>query len=116
MPKYIIYFNQQWVGEHSKEWFHGRGPLARAVVAEMETVDVLVFAGGLVEEIEEAIGFDESGHEVGPITSTQEFVGGLTIIDEIHPAFMQFHNKLEALESEELEKLSDTLDAIRATL
>jgi hypothetical protein len=29
---------------------------------------------------------------------------------------MQFHNKLEALESEELEKLSDTLDAIRATL
>lgn len=81
MPKYIIYFNQQWVGEHSKEWFHGRGPLARAVVAEMETVDVLVFAGGLVEEIEEAIGFDESGHEVGPITSTQEFVGGLTIID-----------------------------------
>jgi hypothetical protein len=81
LPKYIIYFNQQWVGEHSEEWFHGRGPLARAVVAEMEAADVLVFAGGLVEEIEEAIGFDESGHEVGPITSTQEFVGGLTIID-----------------------------------
>lgn len=81
MPKYIIYFNQQWVGEHSEEWFHGRGPLARAVVTEMERANVLVFAGGLVEEIEEAIGFDESGHEVGPITSTQEFVGGLTIID-----------------------------------
>jgi DNA-binding MarR family transcriptional regulator len=41
---------------------------------------------------------------------------GLAAIDEIHPAFIQFHNKLLALESEELEKLSDTLDAIRATL
>ena len=41
---------------------------------------------------------------------------GLIIIDEIHPAFLKFHNKLEVLESEELDKLSDTLDAIRATL
>lgn len=80
MAKYIIYFNQQWVGVHSAEWFHGRGPLARAVVDQMREAGVLVFAGGLVEEIEEAIGFDKNGVATGPI-STGEFIGGLTIID-----------------------------------
>jgi hypothetical protein len=81
MPKYIIYFNQQWVGDHSEEWFMGRGPLARAVVDEMEAAGVVVFAGGLVEEIEEAVGFDENGKKSGPITTDGEFVGGLTIVN-----------------------------------
>jgi hypothetical protein len=35
MPQYIIYFNQHWVGDHPEEWFIRRGPLSRAVVAEM---------------------------------------------------------------------------------
>jgi hypothetical protein len=81
MPQYIIYFNQQWVGDHSSEWFQSRGPLARQVVAEMESEGVLVFAGGLVEEIELAFGSDENGTLGGPITTGGEFVGGLTIID-----------------------------------
>ena len=29
MAEYLIYFNQQWVGDHSEEWFRRRGPLAR---------------------------------------------------------------------------------------
>ncbi len=81
MAKYIIYFNQQWVGDHSEEWFHARGPLARAVVKEMEEAGVVVFAGGLVEEIEESFGSDENGAIGGPITSDGEFLGGMTIID-----------------------------------
>lgn len=81
MAKYMIHFNQQWVGDHSEEWFMGRGPLARAVVDEMEAAGVVVFAGGLIEEIEEAVGFDENGVKSGPITTDGEFVGGLTIID-----------------------------------
>ena len=36
MSKYLIYFNQQWVGDHSSEWFQSRGPLARQVVEEMK--------------------------------------------------------------------------------
>ncbi|MEY3769840.1 MAG: hypothetical protein RL390_704, partial [Actinomycetota bacterium] len=56
MPQYIIYFNQQWVGDHPAEWYESRGPLARAVVAEMKAAGALVFAGGLVEEIELAVG------------------------------------------------------------
>lgn len=81
MAKFIIYFNQQWVGDHSSEWFQSRGPLARGVVAEMENAGVLVFAGGLVEEIELAVGVDQDGNLTGPITSDGEFIGGLTIIN-----------------------------------
>lgn len=50
MPQYLILFNQQWVGDHPAEWYDSRGPLARAVVADMREAGVLVFAGGLVEQ------------------------------------------------------------------
>ena len=81
MTKYIIYFNQQWVGDHPAEWYDGRGPLARKVVEEMRSAGVLVFAGGLVEEIEEAFGANDAGEISGPITQDGEFLGGLTIIN-----------------------------------
>ena len=81
MANYMIYFNQQWVGDHSTEWFASRGPLARQVVAELKEAGALVFAGGLVEEIESAFGSDETGTVAGPITTTGEFLGGLTIIN-----------------------------------
>lgn len=81
MARYIIYFNQQWVGDHSSEWFQSRGPLARAVVAEMKEAGVLVFAGGLVEEIESAVGITENGEIRERITADGEFMGGLTIIE-----------------------------------
>jgi hypothetical protein len=80
MAQYIIYFNQQWVGDHSSEWFQSRGPLARAVVAEMKEAGVLVFAEGLEEEIELAFGADENGNVGGPITTSGEFLGGMTIV------------------------------------
>lgn len=81
MPQYIIYFNQQWVGDHPEEWFMSRGPLARAVVQEMKDAGVLVFAGGLVEEIDQAFGSDDQGNISGPITKEGEYLGGLTIVD-----------------------------------
>jgi hypothetical protein len=81
MAKYIIYFNQQWVGDHSSEWFQSRGPISRAVVEEMEEAGVLVFAGGLVEEIELAFGANDTGEVAGPITTDGEFIGGMTIIN-----------------------------------
>ena len=36
MTEYLLYFNQQWVGEHSEEWFNSRAPLAMAAVDEMK--------------------------------------------------------------------------------
>ena len=50
VAEYLLYFNQQWVGDHPEEWFRGRGPLARAAVDEMKAAGVYVFAGGLEEE------------------------------------------------------------------
>jgi hypothetical protein len=44
--EYLVYFNQQWLGDHTEEWFRGRGPLAMAVVEEMKAAGVYVFAGG----------------------------------------------------------------------
>lgn len=81
MANYIIYFNQQWVGDHPAEWYESRGPLARAVVAKMKESGVLIFAGGLEEEIELAFGSNDAGVIGGPITATGEFLGGLTIIN-----------------------------------
>ena len=45
MAEYLIYFNQQWVGDHTEEWFRGRGPLAMAVVDEIKAAGAYVFAG-----------------------------------------------------------------------
>ena len=85
MTEYIIYFNQQWVGEHAEEWFQSRGPLAMAVVNEMEAAGVLVFAGGLEEEIDDAFSADATSGEVlitdGPFAETKEFLGGFTVVD-----------------------------------
>ena len=85
MPNYLIFFNQQWVGDHPAEWYESRGPLARAVVAEMAEAGVLVFAGGLEEDPNEAFSVDATSGVVefrpGPYVRTAQFVGGLTIVD-----------------------------------
>jgi hypothetical protein len=85
MAEYLIYFNQQWVGDHDEEWFRGRGPLARAVVDEIKAAGAYVFAGGLEEEIEDAFSADATSGTLrftdGPFTETKEFLGGLTIVD-----------------------------------
>jgi hypothetical protein len=85
MAEYLIFFNQQWVGDHSEEWFRGRGPLSRAVVDEMKAEGVYVFAGGLEEEPEKAFSADATSGELvitdGPFVETKEFLGGFTVIN-----------------------------------
>lgn len=85
MTQYIIYFNQQWVGDHSEEWFTARGPLARAVVEDAKDAGVYVFAGGLDEDIDTAFSADATSGTLeftdGPFVETKEFLGGLTVVD-----------------------------------
>ena len=85
MPEYLIYFNQQWVGDHTEEWFRGRGPLAAAVVEEMKDAGVYVFAGGLEEDIQSAFSADPTSGTLmftaGPFVETTEFLGGITVVD-----------------------------------
>jgi hypothetical protein len=85
MTEYLIFFNQQWVGDHSEEWFRQRGPLSRAAVDEIKAAGHYVFAGGLVEELEEAFSADATSGEVvitdGPFVETKEWLGGFTVVD-----------------------------------
>jgi len=84
MTAYLIYFNQQWVGDHTAEWFRSRGPLAMAVVDEMKAAGVYVFAGGL-EEDGPVYSADPTAGTVmvtdGPYVETKEFLGGFAVVD-----------------------------------
>jgi hypothetical protein len=85
MTKYLIFFNQQWVGDHSEEWFNSRGPTSRAVVDEMKEAGVFVFAGGLEEELERAFSADDTSGELlitdGPYVETKEYLGGFAVVE-----------------------------------
>lgn len=85
MTQYIIYFNQQWVGDHSEEWIASRGPLANAVVEQMKDAGVYVFAGGLDSDIDAAFSADATSGTIevtdGPFAATGEFLGGLAIVN-----------------------------------
>jgi hypothetical protein len=85
MAEYLIYFNQQWVGDHPEEWYRGRVEPSMAVVRDMEAAGVLVYAGGLEEELDLAASADATSGEVlvtdGPYAETTEYLGGLTIVD-----------------------------------
>ncbi|WP_193607930.1 YciI family protein [Nocardioides lijunqiniae] len=84
MAQYLIYFNQQWVGDHPEEWFRSRGPLAAAVVEDMKDAGVWIFAGGLVEDGPVSSADATSGEVLvtdGPYAETKEVLGGLAIVD-----------------------------------
>ena len=84
MGHYIIYFNQQWVGDHSPEWFAGRGPLARAVVEDMRAAGVLLYAAGVDEDLDLAFSADATSGTLtfrdGRYRSTDEHLGGFTVV------------------------------------
>ena len=88
MTQYLIYFNQQWVGDHTEEWFQSRVPTSMAVMNEMKDAGVLIYAGGLEEEgtpLFTAFSADDTSGTLsitdGPYVETTEVLGGLTIID-----------------------------------
>jgi hypothetical protein len=85
MRQYLIYFNQQWVGDHTEEWFISRGPLAKAVVEEMKAAGVYLFAAGVDEEIKSAFTADATSGSLefspGIYGDASEYIGGLTVVE-----------------------------------
>lgn len=84
MPDYVIFFNQQWVGDHTAEWFAERGPLANAAVEEIKAAGAYVYAGGLDHEGPAFTADDTSGTLLitdGPYAEAKEVLGGLTIVN-----------------------------------
>ena len=83
MPEYLIYFNQQWVGDHPEEWFRGRVEPSMAVVNEMKRAGVWVFGGGLEEE-GPVYAADATSGEIsitdGPYVETKEWLGGFCVV------------------------------------
>ncbi len=85
MAEYLIYFNQQWVGDHDEEWFRSRAPLAMAVINEIKAAGDFVFAGGLEEDVDTVFSADATSGALvftdGPFVETKEYLGGLTVVD-----------------------------------
>lgn len=85
MPQYLIYFNQQWVGEHDAEWFAERGRLANELVEEMKRAGVYVFAGGVDEDLDRAFSADATSGTLrisdGPYRTHDVHLGGLTVVE-----------------------------------
>ncbi|KGN30199.1 DGPFAETKE domain protein [Knoellia sinensis KCTC 19936] len=84
MAQYLIYFNQQWVGDHPEEWFVSRVEPSMAVIEEMKEAGVYVFAGGLEEHGPVHAADATSGTITitdGPFAETTEVLGGFTVID-----------------------------------
>ncbi len=85
MAEYLIFFNQQWVGDHPEEWFRTRVEPSMAVVKDMEAAGVLIYAGGLEEDPQSGFSADATSGELlitdGPYVETKEFLGGLTIVN-----------------------------------
>jgi len=83
MPDYLIYFNQQWVGDHSEDWFRSREKPSNAVVDEMKAAGVYVYAAG-VEVNGPVYAADATSGEVvvtdGPYAETPQRRGGFTIV------------------------------------
>jgi hypothetical protein len=83
MPEYLIYFNQQWVGDHPEEWFASRVEPSMAVVEEMKSAGVYVFAGGLEEEAPVYTADATSGKILvtdGPYVESKEYLGGFCVV------------------------------------
>ena len=81
---YLIYFNQQWVGDHTEEWFRGRGPLANAVVEQIKAAGAYRYAGGLEEEDGPVYTADATSGTLsitdGRFSQVPEFLGGFTVV------------------------------------
>lgn len=83
MAEYLIYFNQQWVGDHTEEWFQSRVATSMAVVNEMKAAGVWVFGGGLEEDADVFSADATSGTLMitdGPFVETKEHLGGFCVI------------------------------------
>ena len=84
MAEYLIFFNQQWVGDHTEEWFHSRVATSMVAVNEMKDAGVWVFGGGLEEDVDDAFSADATSGTLtftdGPFAETKEHLGGFCVI------------------------------------
>jgi hypothetical protein len=84
MAEYLIFFNDEWVTEATDEQWQQRSRDAHAVIEEMKTAGVFIFAGGLDNDAAVFHVEPRDGTPVftdGPYTETKETFGGFAAVD-----------------------------------
>jgi hypothetical protein len=84
MAEYLIFFNEDWVPDHTEEELREKVGTVRGLVAEMKAAGVLIFTGGL-DDAAPVFSVDaSSGMPIvtdGPFVETKEVLGGLAVVD-----------------------------------
>lgn len=85
MTEYLIAFNDEWVQPHTAEELHAKARASMALIEEMKTAGVFVFANGGIDASTVVCSVEaEDGEPVfsdGPYAETKEHLGGFTVID-----------------------------------
>ncbi|HWE59815.1 MAG TPA: YciI family protein [Solirubrobacteraceae bacterium] len=84
MPEYLIFFNDEWVTETTDAGWQQRSRDVLAVLAEMKTAGVYIFAGGLDNDAQVVHVEPGGGTPLftdGPYTETKEVIGGFAAVD-----------------------------------
>ncbi|MEU4165100.1 YciI family protein [Actinoplanes sp. NPDC026670] len=85
MPEYLITFNDEWVPPHTEEQIKAKSVSSRAVIAEMQAADVLLFSNGGLDESTALFSVEAVDGEAifsdGPFMETKEHLGGFAAID-----------------------------------
>jgi hypothetical protein len=84
MTEYLIFFNDEWVPDHSVEELREKSKAVRALVAEMTAAGVLIFTGGL-DDAAPVFSVDASSGTPlftdGPFIESKEHLGGFAVVD-----------------------------------
>jgi hypothetical protein len=85
MPQYLITFNDEWVPDHTVEELREKGTAAKAVLEEMQAVEVLIFTNGALDRSTAVFSVEAiDGKAVftdGPYVETKEHLGGFAVVD-----------------------------------
>lgn len=85
MTRYLIAFNDEWVPDQTPEELHAKSTASQAVLDEMKTAGIFVFADGGIDASTAICGVEsKDGQPVftdGPYVETKEHLGGFTVVD-----------------------------------
>lgn len=85
MVRYLIAFNDEWVPPQTQDQLRGKSEASRAVLDEMKSAGVFVFAdGGIDASTAVCSVVSRDGRPVftdGPYAETKEHLGGFTVVE-----------------------------------
>ena len=81
MPRYLISFPSGAMDHIPREEFPAVGEAAHAVIQEAMDAGVLVFGGGLAEDVDPVMVAGDGTITAGTYPQTKEFDGGFTVLD-----------------------------------